>query len=236
MPGIDPQARGFAALHAFLLEGRTVGDSLQHVAQAAADAVDAAAFVGLTMVVDGTRTTGVFTDATSPQIDRAQYDTGRGPCVDSLQTGNTIRIDSTTHDRRYPEFSRAADLYGVRSTLSVPMRAAGTIFGAMNLYSHREHGFDHEVETLVHRFATQAAVVLANAVTYANSVTLTDQMRTALESREAIDLARGIIMCSTRCNGARAFDLLVQQSQQTNTKLRVVAEQIVHAASRAAAS
>jgi GAF domain-containing protein len=230
----DDEARGLAALTGFLLDGNTVGDSIHHVAQSVVDAVDPAAFAGVTMSVDGKTTTGVFTDPDSPEIDQTQYDTGRGPCIDSLRTGETVRIDSTATDRRYPEFNASAVAHGICSTLSVPLKAVDRTLGALNLYSHEEHGFGDDVVALVQRFAVQASVVLTNAVTYANSITLADQLSTAMKSRETIDLARGIIMATTRCSHEQAFQKLVEQSQVTNTKLRDVAAQLVRDANAAA--
>ncbi|UGY93052.1 GAF and ANTAR domain-containing protein [Streptomyces gobiensis] len=50
------------------------------------------------------------------------------------------------------------------------------------------------------------------------------EMRTAMESHAAIDQAMGILMKAQRCDAAAAWDILKRISQNTNTKIRVLAE------------
>ncbi|MEU6475378.1 ANTAR domain-containing protein [Streptomyces sp. NPDC047017] len=52
------------------------------------------------------------------------------------------------------------------------------------------------------------------------------QLRHALASRPVIDQARGILMAAHACTAQRAWDILRETSQRTNTKLRTVAEAI----------
>ena len=52
-------------------------------------------------------------------------------------------------------------------------------------------------------------------------------LRTALESRDAIEQAKGIIMATSGCDPDTAFDMLRQQSQHENRKLRDVAVELV---------
>jgi L-asparaginase/Glu-tRNA(Gln) amidotransferase subunit D len=57
-------------------------------------------------------------------------------------------------------------------------------------------------------------------------------LRRAMESRAVIEQAKGIIIASTGKTPDEAFDLLRQQSQHANQKLRELAADIVAAASR----
>jgi AmiR/NasT family two-component response regulator len=61
-------------------------------------------------------------------------------------------------------------------------------------------------------------------------------LRLALESRDLIGQAKGVIMVTMRCSPDRAFELLVAQSQAENRKLVEVAAEIASRASRAAQS
>jgi hypothetical protein len=40
---------------------------------------------GITMFVEGKPRSGVFTDSEAPEIDKAQYSSGQGPCLDALR-------------------------------------------------------------------------------------------------------------------------------------------------------
>ena len=214
----------------FLIGGTTVADALHHVAEHTVEAVQPAAFAGVTMIVDGRTRTGVFTDPLAPEIDAAQYETGEGPCIQAFHDGTAVTITSMRTELRFPTFCRVALAHGIASTLSLPLVAGDARLGALNLYARTEAAFDEESAACAKRFVAQASVVLANAQSYASSVTLNDQLRTAMVSRETIDLARGIIIGTTGCSPEDAFRRLVHQSQHQNRKLRDVAAGIVRGA------
>jgi hypothetical protein len=54
-----------------------------------------------------------------------------------------------------------------------------------------------------------------------------EQLRQAVRSRDVIGQAKGVLRVVLRCDGDRAFRLLAQASQDTNRKLRDVAELVV---------
>jgi signal transduction protein with GAF and PtsI domain len=115
----------------------------------------------------------------------------------------------------------------VRSTLSFPMLVNKQSLGAMNLYSRTERAFaaeDRETGTL---FASQAAIVLANAQAYWDARQLSARLGEAMEARSIIEQAKGILMSSQGCDDEGAFDILVKASQRENLKLRDVARRIV---------
>jgi GAF domain-containing protein len=225
-------ARSLDALSQYVVGEATVADTLARVATMTAEAIVAADLVGMTLLVNNKITTAVFTDPEAAEIDQAQYVSGDGPCVESFRTGRKVAIPSTSDDRRFRVFSQVCVDHGIWSTLSMPMSAGERRLGAMNLYSRRPHAFSAGDELAAERFATHASVVLANAQIYEESVTLSTQLRTAMQSRTTIDLARGIIMASTGCTVDEAFQRLVDESQHTNIKLREVAARIVDQAAR----
>lgn len=53
------------------------------------------------------------------------------------------------------------------------------------------------------------------------------QLQQAIESRAVIDQARGMVMVMGRCCPEVAWEVLVEVSQHTNTKLRAVASALV---------
>ena len=110
--------------------------------------------------------------------------------------------------------------------MSLPLRADQGVIGALNLYSRTPHAFaDNEQMATV--FVAHAAAALANAQAYTAARTLSEQLRTALESRAVIEQAKGVLMRDNRCDAEAAFDMLKHASQHTNRKLRDVAATIV---------
>lgn len=219
--------RSLDALSSFFVGHATMSETLLQVSELAVDAVPPAKFIGLTMMVAGKPATAVFTDPDSPEIDQAQYRTGHGPCLDAFTTGEIRMVPSTKDASSWPEFSEACRDHNILSTLSLPLTVAGTPVGAMNLYAESENAFTVTQIDTATLFASQAAIVLANAQAYWGARTLGEQLSESLVSREIIDQAKGIVMASRRCSADDAFAYLVEQSQHTNTKLRVIAQRLI---------
>jgi GAF domain-containing protein len=216
----------FAALAQFFVHDGTLGDTLLHVAELACKA-GPADMAGITMLVDGVPSTGVFTDSEAPEIDKAQYESEQGPCLDAFRDQSVYRIESTAADVRWPEFARTAARHGVKSTLSLPITAREESLGALNLYSRTEAAFSEaDIERMM-TFATHSAVVLTNAQVYWDARHLNENLNQAMRSRATIDHAVGIVMATGGKNSQEAFQVLVRASQRENRKLREIATEIV---------
>lgn len=185
-------SEGFNALSQFFVNEGTLGDTLVRVSELACQVL-AADFAGITMLVNGKPTTGVFTDPEAPEIDEAQYSTGQGPGLDAFRFQPVNRIDSTVEDERWPDFARRAFEHGILSTLSVPVIARGESLGALNLYSRVTASFDDQSVVRVETFAAQAAIVLANAQVFWDARQLSENPQQAMASRSTIDYAVGIV-------------------------------------------
>lgn len=202
-------------------------DTLHRVATLAVEAIEPAAYAGLTMLVDGELMTGVFTDPDAPEIDRAQYDTGEGPCLDAFRTGEIHRISSTEADGPWPAFREACRAHGIKSTASFPMLIDDVRHGALNMYSVTADAFGADELRAGRVFAAQAGVVVAYARSYWNARQLSEHLEAALVHRAEIEQAKGIIIASTGVTPDAAFEVLVKQSQHENRKLRDVAADLV---------
>jgi GAF domain-containing protein len=221
-----------AALTRFFVRNQTLGETLHQVAELTVQAVPGADHVGITLLVDDTFKTSVFTHPEVPEIDQAQYRTGDGPCVDAYRTGVPHRIESTLEAGRWQLFRDSAARHGVLSTLSLPLSVHDATIGAMNLYAEVEHAFEEDDQRVAELFATQAAFLLANAQAYWDARNLSENLEQAMESRAEIEQAKGIIMATMGVTADGAFEQLRHQSQYENIKLREVAREIVERASR----
>jgi GAF domain-containing protein len=217
-----------SSLAQFLIPDGTLDATLQRVAELAVAEVDDCDLAGITLMRDGKPQTAVFTDVTSPHIDAAQYESGSGPCLDAFRLDQVFRIEDTASDQRWPEFAAAAHAAGVGSTLSMPLEVGGSALGALNLYSRSVGAFEDEGLALV--FAAQAAVVLANSQAYWAAHHLATQLQVAMDSRAPIEQAKGVLMTIHGCDADTAFEILRQKSNDTNRKLRDVANDIVRSA------
>ena len=139
-----------------------------------------------------------------------------------------VREKISENADRWPEFSTVAAKAGVHSVLAVPLVAGNEPIGALNLYSKTPGGYDEADEETAVLFSEQAAVACANAEVYWRTYSLTEHLREALESRDVIGQAKGILMARRNCTADAAFEALRQASQHRNIKLRDIAEQVVY--------
>ncbi|SEH67461.1 GAF domain-containing protein [Mycolicibacterium rutilum] len=162
--------------------------------------------------------------ATGPvpkNLDQLQEDLRQGPCLESIQEQITVRIDDYATEDRWPEFIRAATAATpVRSSLSIQLYTHEAEIGAMNLYSEHPSTFTPHLTELALAIAAHAAIGVATARS-------ADQFRTALASRDIIGQAKGMIMERFNVDAHAAFQLLIRLSQERNTPLHLVAEQLV---------
>ncbi len=223
----DELSANIAELTFLLIDEEPLEATLDRVMRLAADNIRGVDLSGVSLMREGKVETAVCTDQEAAEIDFVQYETGVGPCLDAFRHRQVTRIESTTDDELWPEFSQGAADHGVLSTLSLPLVVRDEAIGALNLYSRAADGFDEQDEQLGIRFAQQASVALANAQTYQSAHRLTRELNEALASRAVIDQAKGIIMGSARVDADGAFELLVKQSQTKNRKLREIAQELV---------
>lgn len=154
------------------------------------------------------------------QLDELQQQTGNGPCLAAAESQELIRIEDVTTDRRWPPFATLATDAGVRSMLCLPLHVDTTTFGTLSLYAESPRAFKDVTESVARVLAVLAAITLSESRGRSN-------LQRALESRDLIGQAKGIIMQARRVTADEAFALLVRRSQETNTKLVDVAEAVV---------
>jgi transcriptional regulator with GAF, ATPase, and Fis domain len=153
-------------------------------------------------------------------LDEMQRRFREGPCLDAAVGHSVILCNNLGTDPRWPSFAKAATSAGVHAMLSFQLFTHNGRMGALNLFGLKPDGFTLESEALGAMLATHAA----NAY-IADDKEL--QFRSALDSRDVIGQAKGMIMERFGVDAVRAFDLLVKLSQQSNTRVAVVAAELV---------
>jgi GAF domain-containing protein len=200
---------------------------LGRVATLALRTVPGATDVSVTVVDRGRATTAAFTGQVAVDLDERQYEHGRGPCLDCIAGGEPVRISDMEAEDRWPEWAAAARGMGIHSSLSVPVPLQREISAALNIYSSQAQRFDDGDVEVASTFAAYAGVALANVHLYEAQSRLAEDLQTAMQTRAVIEQAKGVLMGARRCTSDEAFDLLVKLSQDSNRKLRDVAQAIV---------
>ncbi|MCH6472339.1 ANTAR domain-containing protein [Sinomonas sp. 5-5] len=116
---------------------------------------------------------------------------------------------------------------GIRSILAVPIVLDLGAQAALNCYADEPGAFDNEAKASVEAFADLAASSVRLAVRLENELERSSDLKAALESRTAINLASGVIMAQSGCTQEQAVEILRRAAIGRNVKLRDVASQIL---------
>lgn len=225
--GVEDLVPRFEALTRALLTATTVADALDRVVTTAEQLVPAAAVVSVTLrEEDGTVTTPARTDDIAAELDEVQHRTGAGPFVEATRSDGHVLSDLG----RWPEFAEVAARAGLTGVLATELPAGGRreFTGALTVYTR-----DHDRVTRTDRhtallLATHTSLVLAHLRAAEVAELRTAQMRRAIDSRDVIGQAKGILMSRRGISADEAFALLRQTSQDLNVKLVEVATRLVH--------
>lgn len=227
-PALDDRRleRGLLDLAGVLLTGTTVESMLESVTAVALTALPGCDAASVTVVREGRLSTPVSSAEAAADLDRAQYAARRGPCIEAVQRLDVVRVDSFARDDRWPELAGTAAAGGIAGSLCVPLTVADEALGALNLYSRHERALA-DAGRQARRLGRQASVTLANAYALQRAELLARQLAQALENRDVIGQAKGIIMAAQGLSPDQAFDVLRRASQRSNRKLSEVARAIV---------
>ena len=224
------RARLYADLSRELLAQKDEPLTHERIVELAVQVVPGCEWAGISLRT--TRSPAEAAASTGPLVQRAdelQESLQQGPCYDSSVDNETHIIGDTRVDYRWPEWaSRVAEL-GIRSVLSVQLLGAeGELLGALNLYASQVNAFTRYDLDEVHLFAAHAG----GAIGISREVS---GLREALRSRHLIGVAQGMLIQRYGLTLDQAFKVLARHSQESNTKLRDVAAQIVEGGSLLAA-
>jgi transcriptional regulator with GAF, ATPase, and Fis domain len=183
--------------------------------------VDTVQHAGVILAVDRRHVDIVATTGPIPQrLDEFQQREGDGPCLAAARSQEVVRLEDVATDQRWPSFASLAADAGVGSMLCLPLHVDTTTFGTLSLYADTPHAIKDGAEPVARVLAVLAAITLSESRSRLH-------LERALQSRDLIGQAKGIIMHARRVTADEAFALLVRRSQETNTKLVEVAESVV---------
>lgn len=223
--GVSTLAARFADLTKVLLDTDNVAGVLTRVAYAAVEMVPGADLVSVTLRSEqGTFHTPAETAPMATELDDLQYRAGHGPCVESAEKKGPayVRSGDLAVEPLWPTFGPAAAGRGYLSVLSttlLPDAAPPRLSGALNIYSRRRSAFTDNARDRALLLATHASLALATTRAVERADLERAQLRRALDSRDVIGQAKGILMNRRGIDADAAFDLLRRTSQDLNVKL-----------------
>jgi ANTAR domain/GAF domain len=228
---LGPLGRQFARLTAALLNAPTVQDVLEQVVDATVSVASQADVVSVTLrSPDGRFHTPIATHSVAQLLDECQYELGEGPCVTAALNpgpGFAAWPDHCQADSPWPGFTQAARKLGVEAVLSLsllPTPIPPRLSGALNLYSESPDGLDAIDKDAILLLATHASLALATTEAVTSAKLREAQLHQAIDSRDVIGQAKGILMGRRNISAEEAFNILRASSQNLNVKLTEVAK------------
>lgn len=198
-------------------------DAIAHIA---VERVPGAEAASITTLRNGKFLTVASTDDRATRGDEVQYELGSGPCVDAILDRSLYRPEDLRCDDRWPEFGeRVHKELGWTSMLSYRLGSDLTeddVVAGLNMYSSKVRGFDSEAADVGLLLATHSALAIAADVHRDRATNL----ERALESSREIGVAVGVLMTRHQLSREQAFDALRIASQNTNRKLRDIAQDV----------
>lgn len=160
------------------------------------------------------------TDPLIEKLDQIQMEIGQGPDIEALTNRLSVIVSDTTAESRWPQWAEMVASAGIRSLLNVRLHTSDETLGTLNLYSRKPDKFDTDDQASAHIIARHAAVAIAAARKEEN-------LWRAVDARNLIGQAQGILMERFKLDADKAFQVLVRYSQHNNVKLHEVARNVV---------
>jgi GAF domain-containing protein len=210
-----------------VLVGRDLSEVLSDIVGVARKAMPAVEAASITLIRGDKAFTAAYDGQMAMDADELQYKRGYGPCIDAGLAGQVFRIDDTATEDRWPDYAREVASHGIGSSLSVPLPFQGATLGALNTYAGQPHAFTEEDHILTEEVAAWVALTVESAEGATRTSDELTQLRIAMKTRAVIEQAKGILMERYKITDDAAIAVLTRTSQQSNTKLREVAAQLV---------
>lgn len=162
----DPGDR-FAAIARDLQSQSSQGATLDRIGVLALESIDGCDHAGITLLDRrGRITTVTATDNVVGKADLQQSELGDGPLVDVLGQHDAVSSDDLARDDRWPRWAGwVHDNLGLKSMLCFQLFTTERSYGALNMYSNRQAGFDAHDRTIGVALAAHAAWLLLPATT-----------------------------------------------------------------------
>lgn len=212
-----------AELARVLATPRQAEDILSEVTSAAVELIPGVDTAGILLIKKGGQFESIAaTDELPHRLDELQHTLDEGPCIEAASSSDydVVRTDDFRQETRWPAYTAEVQKLGVLSGMSFRLYTHERTAGALNLFGYQPTEWDVERQTI-------GTVLAAHAAAAIMASHQSENLRSAVASRDRIGQAKGIIMERFDVDDVRAFDMLRQLSQESNTSLVHIAQRVV---------
>lgn len=222
---LDDAAQAFSGLAAVLYRADSYPEVYEQLVRTAVELVPGCDHACITTLSGGQQPVlEATTDEIAAQVDRLEWETKEGPCVDAIMAERFECDPDISKDPTWPQLAaRVLRETPVRGMLGYRIFVGVRKVGALNLFSDRPGAFTDEAADGGAVLAAFASVAITAAGQKAEARTL----REGLASNREIGKAVGLLMATHSIGDDEAFGVLREASTTLNRRLADIARQIV---------
>jgi GAF domain-containing protein len=150
-----------------------------------------------------------------------------GPCLECFRSGATVINSDLRAESPWPAFAEESVRAGFPAVCAVPLRLNNVILGCLNLFLSRPARLSESDVALAQALADVASIAIVQDEVTRKAAIREGQLRRALDSRIAIEQAKGMIAERSRVDMDEAFSRLRAFARNNNRGLSEVAEALV---------
>jgi GAF domain-containing protein len=164
-------------------------------------------------------------------IEDLQLQHEEGPCIEAFDTKQLVGVEDLADDSRWPLFSGAAVAQQVRAVLASPLPYNQDAVGVVAVLSEQSRPWSPEGELALLAFTDLAALLIGSMMQGEQQTEITAQLQGALNSRQVIEQAKGVLIGTQGISARAAYEQLRAQARTERRKLATVCVEVVEKAS-----
>ncbi len=161
-----------------------------------------------------------------------QVQNDEGPCLDCFQTGQIVLHSDLDNASAWPNFSAVCTEAGFASVCAVPLRLKGHTLGCLNMFMFAPGGLSDADVALAQALADVASIAIIQDQATRDAAIREGDLQHALNSRIAIEQAKGMIAEQNNIDMDEAFARLRAYARSHNRGLTDLAEALVAGTTR----
>jgi GAF domain-containing protein len=166
-------------------------------------------------------------DARFEHLEQLQIAHNEGPCISAYEDKQLVCAEDLTGEERWPLFTAAALVRGIRAVLASPIPYNQQAIGVVGVVSEDRRPWSPESELALLAFTDLAALLIASMLKAEKQTDLAGRLQGALDSRVVIEQAKGVLMSEHSITAREAFQMLRAQARHERRRLSSVASDVV---------
>lgn len=233
MISLERLADVFVSVADTLVDDFDLMDFLHGLATSVADLTGAAAAGILLTDVRGELNLLAASSDQARELEYLQLESAQGPCLDSFRMGTQVIEDNlSAAAERWSSFAPRAVDAGFLSVHTFPLRLRDKVIGALDVFG-AERGPLLDGDTLaVQALADVATIAIIQERALVRADLLTEQLEFALNSRIAIEQAKGAVARTFGISVDQAFEMLRSHARSQRIRLTDLAVELLNEPSR----